>query len=60
MTNTQLHIAVGVPVLFNGALIGFLMLYISAKFETTIEAVRRVEGVLDARLKHVEDKLGIK
>jgi len=60
MTNTQLHIAVGVPVLFNAALIGFLMLYISAKFETTMEAVRRVEGVLDARLKHVEDKLGIK
>jgi len=52
MTNTQLHIAVGVPVLFNAALIGFLMLYISAKFETTMEAVRRVEGVLDARLKH--------
>ncbi len=60
MTNTQLYIAVGVPVLFNAALIGFLMLYISAKFETTMEAVRRVEGVLDARLKHVEDKLGIK
>ena len=60
MTNTQLYIAVGVPVLFNAALIGFLMLYIRAKFETTMEAVRRVEGVLDARLKHVEDKLGIK
>jgi len=57
MTNTQLYIAVGIPILFNAALIGFLMLYISAKFETTMEAVRRVEGVLDARLKHVEDKL---
>src|SRR5258708_7069319 len=100
MTNVQLYLAIGIPMLFNAGLIGALMLYINAKFEgvnskfegvnskfegvnvrfeaintkfeainTKFEAIntrfddmrdlwraelRRVEGVLDARLKHLE------
>ena len=92
VTNEQLYIAVGVPMLFNATLIGFVIAYINAKvgrleskFESKFEAVdarfdtidarfdgvdrrfddmrdlwraelRRVEEVLDARLKHLEQR----
>ena len=79
VTNAQLYLAIGIPMLFNGILIAF----INAKFEAKFDAVnarfdainvrldaidrrfdemrdlwraelRRVEEVLDARLKHLE------
>jgi hypothetical protein len=85
VTNTQLYLAIGIPMLFNAALIGLLVAYINARFDGAKESVdqqfrtfgqrfdaintrfddmrdlwraelRRVEEVLDARLKHLEEK----
>jgi hypothetical protein len=76
VTNQQLYIAVGTPLLFNATLIGILIAHVNAKFqgmEAKFEArfdsidtrfddmrelwraeLRRVEEILDARLKHLE------
>lgn len=99
VTNEQLYIAIGIPMLFNAALLGLVIAYINAKvdkveskFEGRFEAIdarfdavdarfeavegrldaigkrfddmrdlwraelRRVEEVLDARLKHLEER----
>ncbi len=81
VTNEQLYIAVGIPMLFNATLIGFVIAYINARFdksdarfdgmERRFDAVdkrfddmrdlwraelRRVEEVLDARLRHIEER----
>lgn len=78
MTNQQLYLAIGLPMLFNAVLFALFMAYVSARFgelsarmETGFAAVnqrfddmkdlwraelRRVEEVLDARLKHLEEK----
>lgn len=95
VTNQQLYLAVGIPMLFNAALIGVLIAYINAKFHAVDERfhavderfhsvdqrfnavdqrfnaldrrfddmrdlwraeLRRVEEVLDARLKHIEER----
>ena len=87
MTNTQLYLAIGIPMLFNAALTLVLIAYINARFDGVNERflgigkqfeyidkrfdglntrfddmrdlwraeLRRVEDVLDARLKHIED-----
>ena len=66
MTNQQLYLAIGVPMLFNAILIGLLVGYINAKFDGVNQRfndmrdlwraeLRRVEEVLDARLKHLEE-----
>lgn len=65
VTNEQLYIAVGIPLLFNATLMGVLIAYTNAKFQavnTRFEdmrdlwraELRRVEEVLDARLKLME------
>ena len=99
MTNEQLYILVGIPMLFNATLIGLVIAYINAKIgkvESRMDArfdavnarfdsvntrfdsvngrfdaintrfddmrdlwraeLRRVEEVLDARLKHIEER----
>ena len=95
VTNEQLYIVIGIPMLFNATLIGLLIAYINArigKVESRFDAVdarfesvnmrfdavnarfdgidrrfddmrdlwraelRRVEEVLDARLKHIEER----
>ena len=88
MTNIQLYLAIGIPLLGNAVLVGVLMAYINAKFEglnQRFEGVNqrfesmnqrfddinrrfddmrdlwraelhRVEEVLDARLKHLEER----
>jgi hypothetical protein len=81
MTNAQLYLAIGVPVIANAVLVGLLLAYMNAKFENVsqrfeavdrrFEAVDRrfddmralwlaelprVEKVLDARLKHFEER----
>jgi len=74
VTNEQLYIAVGIPMLFNAALIGLVVALFNAKFsrfEARFDAIdkrfddmrdlwraelRRVEEVLDARLKHIEER----
>ena len=73
MTNQQLYLAIGIPLLFNATLTGILIAWVNSKFET-LEArfgaidkrfddlrelwraeLRRVEDILDARLKHIEE-----
>jgi len=78
VTNEQLYIAVGIPLLFNATLVGVLIAYVNAKFqgmeaklEVRFDAIdqrfddmrelwraelHRVEEILDARLKHIEDR----
>ena len=92
VTNEQLYILVGIPLLFNATLVGLVIAYINAKIgkveskmdtrfdavNTRLDAVntrfdavntrfddmrdlwraelRRVEEVLDARLKHIEER----
>jgi hypothetical protein len=95
VTNEQLYIVIGIPMLFNATLIGLVIAYINAKIgrvESKFDSVnsrfdavnarfdavnarfdaidrrfddmrdlwraelRRVEEVLDARLKHIEER----
>lgn len=67
MTNEQLYLAIGVPSLINIGLITLLYLALSrriddlkelmhAKFEVAHQNLLRVEQVLDARLKHLEER----
>lgn len=42
MTNEQLYMAIGIPMLFNAALIGLLTAYVDARFT-------KLEGRLDAK-----------
>ena len=87
MTNVQLYLAIGVPILANAALIGLLLAYINARLDGVNQRfdsvnqrfdgvnqrfdginqrfddmrelwraeLHRVEEVLDARLKHIEE-----
>lgn len=66
MTNQQLYLAIGVPIvvniLFNGILIGIVYNALDHRITNEIASLkelwrselRRVEEVLDARLKHIE------
>ncbi len=74
MTNEQLYLAIGFPMLFNATLTGLVVALFNAKFigiDKRFDAVdkrfddmrdlwraelRRVEEVLDARLKHLEER----
>jgi hypothetical protein len=81
VTNEQLYIVTGIPMLFNATLIGLVIAYINARFgkvESKFDGIdrrfdaidrrfddmrdlwraelRRVEEVLDARLKHIEER----
>jgi hypothetical protein len=64
MTNTQLYLAVGIPILFNAAFTTLLFLLTWRHFDQRIDDMRhmwqielkRVEDVLDARLKHLEGR----
>jgi hypothetical protein len=67
MTNTQLYLAIGLPVMVNAVLVGLLLAYMNAKFDNVnqrfddmrslwLAELHRVEEVLDARLKHIEQR----
>jgi hypothetical protein len=78
VTNEQLYIVVGIPMLFNATLIGLVVALLNAKIgkleskmDLRFEAIdkrfddmrdllraelRRVEEVLDVRLKHIEER----
>ena len=49
VTNVQLYLAIGIPVLFNAVLTTCLWLNVSRA------ELRRVEEMLNARLKHLEE-----
>ena len=68
MTNEQLYLAIGLPFLLNTVLFTLLAAYMHAKFDginRRFDVMRdlwraelhRVEEVLDARLKHLEEKI---
>jgi len=84
MTDQQLYIALGAPILFNGVLLTVIVLYINAKLDGMMHLMNerfmidarldgmnqrfddlrdlwraelhRVEEVLGARLKHLEER----
>jgi hypothetical protein len=88
VTNVQLYLAIGVPVLVNAAMFGLLVMYLNARLDATdrrfesinhrfdsinhrfdsidqrfddmrnlwLAELHRVEEVLDARLKHLEER----
>ena len=67
MTDTQLHLAIGVPVISNVLLVTVLLAYINTRFSSLDKRLadlrdlwraelRRVEDILDARLKHIEEE----
>jgi hypothetical protein len=74
VTNQQLYLAIGIPMLFNATLIGLVVALFNSRFtgiDKRFDAIdqrfddmrdlwraelRRVEEVLDARLKHIEER----
>ncbi|MBV8847272.1 MAG: hypothetical protein JO307_31065 [Bryobacterales bacterium] len=74
MTNEQLYLAIGIPMLFNATIVGILIALANSKFDAVnsrLDAIenrfddmrdlwraelRRVEEVIDARLKHLEER----
>jgi len=67
VTNQQLYLAIGIPLLFNTALIGLVIGLFKTRFDAIDKRfddmrdlwraeLRRVEEVLDARLKHIEQR----
>jgi hypothetical protein len=59
MTDTQLFIAIGIPIAFNA--IGFALTNkrIDDMRDLWRAELRRVEEIFDARLTHIEERLGI-
>jgi hypothetical protein len=71
VTNQQLYLAIGIPMLFNFTLIGIVAALFTAHMNARFDAIdkrfddmrdlwraelRRVEEVLDARLRHLESR----
>ena len=67
LTNEQLYLTIGIPILFNAALIGLVIAIFRTRFDAIDKRfddmrdlwraeLRRVEEVLDARLKHIEER----
>ena len=71
MTNTQLHLAIGIPVVLNATFLTVAIMLLSSHINSRFDAVnqrfddmrdlwraelRRVADVLDARLKHIEER----
>jgi hypothetical protein len=59
MTNTQLYLAIGLPILVNTAALVAVYTLLNTRFTDMRDLwraeLRRVEEVLDARLKHIEE-----
>ena len=64
MTNQQLYLAIAVPIVVNILFNGFMFIVLNnrmSQMETSLKELwraelRRVEEVLDARLKHLEER----
>lgn len=69
VTNEQLYLAIGVPVILNITFVGFVLTFMYnalsnriSQLETSLKEtwraeLRRVEEVLDTRLKHLEPRV---
>jgi hypothetical protein len=58
MTNVQLYLAIGVPLLFNALMFGFLYSHTNTRFDALD---RRFDEALDfwrAELTHFEERIG--
>jgi hypothetical protein len=53
ITNAQLYLAFGVPVLLNAVMFGLFAAYLNAKFKALY---RRFDDMLDLWLKHLEEQ----
>jgi hypothetical protein len=62
MTDAQLYLAIGVPLAFNALGFTLMTLYtqysLSSLKDVWRAELKRVEEVMDARLKHMEERLG--
>lgn len=74
MTNQQLYLAIGLPIIFNATMVGVVLAYMNSKFDAVDRRfvavntrfddmkdlwraeLRRVEEILDSRLKHIEEQ----
>ena len=67
VTNEQLYLAIGIPLLFNAGLIGLLTIVMNTKFSGIDKrfddmrdlwraGLHRAEEVLNAGLKHLEER----
>jgi len=64
VTNEQLYLAIGLPVILNIVFNGFMFTSLNSRIsqlesslkDTWRAELRRVEEVLDARLKHMEER----
>ena len=67
VTNQQLYLAIGVPMLFNAAMLALFAMHVNARFDAIDRRfddmrdlwraeLRRVEEVIDARLRHLEER----
>lgn len=60
MTNQQLYLAIGIPILFNALGFTLMMLHFNKRMDDLKDLwraeLRRVEEVIDARLKHLEER----
>ncbi len=58
MTNEQIYILIGTPMLFNAVLIGLLMAYVNAKFDsinTRFDAVNKRFDAIDKRFDDMRE-----
>jgi hypothetical protein len=53
MTNNQLYLAISLPIIVNTVFNGFMFFMLKDLWRAEL---RRVEEVLDARLKHLEER----
>lgn len=60
MSDTQLYLAIGIPVVMNAAMLTLAVTLINQRLDDLKDLwraeLRRVEEFLDARLKHLEEK----
>ena len=54
MSNEQLYLAIGLPIIINTLFNGFLILALPDLWRAEL---RRFEEVLDARLRHIEERI---
>jgi hypothetical protein len=63
MTDTPLYLAIGVPILANATMLLLIHTSLNRRIDDMKDLWRaelhRVEEVLDARLRHIEDRMGI-
>ena len=61
MSDTQLYLAIGIPVVMNAAMLTLAVTLINQRLDDLKDLwraeLRRVEEFLDARLKHLEEHL---